>query len=104
MYTVTVFPIPDAPECTVDLPLGVSLLDASVHNGDIMIHYTDPDGFGNDTQELTFYVINEGQNVADNFPGKFFKRVEVDDADKYIFFKQGKTKREPIVAKLPGAE
>jgi hypothetical protein len=103
MKTLQFFSLPDAPESTVELPLNVGILDAVAEGGNIHIFIVD-DESTDDHVTLTFYVLGELDEIADNFPGKFFKRVEVEGEHKFIFFKQNAKKREPIVAQVPGAK
>ena len=98
MKTLQYFHIPDAPESTVEVPIGISLIYADVIAGEIAIWFLD--SYSDDSVTLTFYILAEGDEIADNFPGQYFKRVEIDDRDRFIFFKQNAKKRAPIVAKV----
>ena len=49
-------------------------------------------------------LTNLFDEVADNFPGQFFKRVKMSDGSaRFLFFKQDVKKRDPIVANIPTA-
>jgi len=109
MKTIEFFRIPNVPECTVILPQGLSLIDADVETDDktddeINIYYMD-DRASDQTVVLTWYVLTLGMEVADNFPGVFFKRVTMSDGFvRFLFFKQDAKKRPPIVAVVKDAK
>lgn len=105
MKILEFFHIPDAPESTVELPQGLALIDAKVDAQDeIRIYFVD-DQISDDKVTITFYVLGLESEVADNFPGRYFKRLETSDGrDRFIYFKQNAKKREPIVAKVPDAK
>jgi len=101
MKQIQKFTIPYAAELTVEVPQGLSLLTASDNDeGDISVYYVDQN-ISDDMVTLSFYVLGEGMDVADNFPGQFFKEVTAEDgAVWFVFFKQDAKKRKPIVAKV----
>lgn len=104
MKTIQSFVIPDVPECMVELPQGLGLMGAAYNSADdvIEVFYMD-DTVSEETVTLTWYVLGVGMEVADNFPGKFFARVDVAERGyRFLFFKQDAKKRDPIVAKVPG--
>ena len=111
MQTIERFILPDVPECTVELPQGLKLIDAATEVGidletddEIRVYYMDT-GVDLPPITLTWYVLGLGMEVPDAFPGQFFKRVEMSDGSlRFLFFKMNPTKRDPIVAKVPGAK
>lgn len=105
MQAIEFFKIPDVPECTVEVPQGLKLIDCTVgSDDDIYVYYMDPRA-SDETVTLTWYVFGLAVNVPDAFAGTFYKRVEMSDgSQRFIFFKQNTKKRKPIVAKVPRAE
>lgn len=103
MKTIELFTVPDAPECSVVLPQGLTLLDAECgFDDEIQVYYIDQN-ISDDTVTLTWYALGLGMEVADNFPGTYFKQVTMPDGSaRFLFFKQDAKKRAPIVARLPG--
>ena len=111
MQSIEYFELPDVPECTVELPQGLKLIDAATEVGIdletddvIRVYYMDT-GVDLPPVTLTWYVLGLGMEVPDAFPGQFFKRVEMaDGSGRFLFFKMNSTKRDPIVAKVPDAK
>lgn len=108
MQSIASFTLPDVAECTVELPQGLALIDASVwfapNDDKIKVFYMDSRS-SDEMVTLTWYALSPGLEVADNFPGKFFKRVTMSDGhSRFLFFKQDAKKREPIVAQVPAAK
>ena len=105
MQSIENFILPDAPESTVELPQGLTLISAATDpDENIRVYYMDSRS-SDELVTLSWYVLGESIEVADNFPGKFFKAVEMGDGyPRFLFFKQNAKKRDPIVAKVPGAK
>lgn len=102
MKSIEQFTIPDAPECTVELPLGLVLFDARQTDDGITLYYMDAK-VTDEVRTVTWYVLGLGTEVADNFPGTYFKHITMRNGfDRFLFYKQNPKKREPIVAKVPG--
>lgn len=102
MQTIEMFTVPDVPECTVELPQGLRLMDARVVDDEIVVYYMDQRA-SDEGVTLTWYVFGLGMEVPDAFPASLYKSVEMSDGSiRFLFFKQDAKKREPIVAKVPG--
>lgn len=108
MQTIELFNVPDVPECTVELPEGMTLIDADVELGngvdiedEIRVYYMDQRA-SDKLITLSWYVLGIGMEVPDAFPGRFFKRVRMSDGSaRFLFFKADAKKRDPIVVKVP---
>lgn len=106
MQTIEKFVIPDVPECTVELPQGLALIDADIDYAteEMVVYYMDQRA-SDETVTLTWYVLGIGMEVPDAFPGKYFSSVVMSDGGRrFLFFKQNAKKREPIVAHVPDAK
>lgn len=101
MLSIETFKFPVVPgEIKVSLPARSSLFDAwetPGESGNISVAYfADQDAA--DTVEVTLYCFHKGEEIADNFPGKFFKAIQFDSgAVTFLFFRTPYTKREPII-------
>lgn len=108
MQSIELFVVPDEPESNVSLPVGVKLIDAHTNyledSDEISVYYMDP-GESDETLNITFYVLFDGAEVGDTFPGSYFKKVRMSDGTlRFIFFKIDRKKRAPIVVEVPDAE
>ena len=103
MQTIEFFIVPDVPECTVELPQGLKLMDARVDVDDqIVVYYMDQRA-SDEGVTITWYVMGVNSEIPDAFPASLYKSVEMSDGSiRFLFFKQDAKKREPIVAKVPG--
>ena len=117
MKSIERFVIPFAPESTVELPLGVTLIDCIGENEilesddegaygrtELAVYYLDPKET-DQTVRLIFYVMSPGDAVPDAFPGQYFKTAILAGGDPvFIFFRKQAEKREPVVVEVPDAK
>ncbi len=108
MQTIETFKLPVVPgEIKIELPARSQLFDAwETHesgpggagfDGTITVAYLF-DAAAENTQEVTFYIMDKGDELADNFPGLFFKTIHFQsNAVQFLFFRTPYTKRKPIV-------